>query len=47
MSKTNTTSMYANPMRPDQIKKHLDKYVIGQDEAKKTRNPKPLTPEYP
>jgi ATP-dependent Clp protease ATP-binding subunit ClpX len=36
MSKTNTTSMYANPMRPDQIKKHLDKYVIGQDEAKKT-----------
>lgn len=23
-------------MRPDQIKTHLDKYVIGQDEAKKT-----------
>ena len=22
--------------RPDQIKAHLDKYVIGQDEAKKT-----------
>ncbi len=28
--------MKANTMRPDQIKKHLDKHVIGQDEAKKT-----------
>jgi ATP-dependent Clp protease ATP-binding subunit ClpX len=26
----------AQNMRPDQIKAHLDKYVIGQDEAKKT-----------
>ena len=29
-------TMNPNNMRPDQIKKHLDKFVIGQEEAKKT-----------
>lgn len=35
MKKKNENSMSINLLRPDQIKEYLDRYIIGQDEAKK------------